>query len=310
MAEQADAEGVASVWVAEGYYARDAWTTISAIAHRTERTLIGTGVVPVFTRHPALLAMSFATLDELSNGRVIVGIGSGERDNVSDQLGYNFERPLTAMREAITILRGLLDGEVLDFEGRVFMARKVRLSARPSRRIPIYAAAVGPKMCRLVGELADGVYYPQTSPLFIREANAHVQEGLDKSGREPGSVDIAAMIIASVHEDGAVARQVPKGLLATLLAGPEGGYTLEHNGLDKDQAGVIRGALAAGGVREAVRHVSDEMVSRLTVSGTAPEVMEQVAGLIEAGLTHPVLSALGPHAANVIPVAAKLCSSG
>jgi len=113
------------------------------------------------------------------------------------------------------------------------------------------------------------------------------------------------MIIASVHEDPALARRIPRGLLATLLAVPEGEHILSHNGLEGSQAGRIRHALATQGMRQAISHVTDEMVDRLTVSGTREQVTDQLRSLFDAGLDHPVLSAIGPHAANVVPVAAE-----
>jgi 5,10-methylenetetrahydromethanopterin reductase len=308
LAEQAESAGVDSVWVAEGYYAREAWTTLSAIAVRTTRVLLGTGVVPVFTRHPALLAMSFASLDELSGGRVIAGIGAGERDNMADELNYDYRSPLSAMRESIGIIRAMLSGETVDFEGKVFAARKIKLGVKVTRRIPIYAAAVGPKMCELVGELADGIYYPQTSPAFISEANERVVTGMEKGSRPAGSIDRAAMIVASVHEDRDVARRIPRALLAKLIACPEGEHILSHNGLQPEGAPAIRTALAESGMRAAVELVTDAMVTKLTASGTADEVTEQIAALLQAGLDHPVLSAIGPHAANVVPVAARFAS--
>lgn len=307
LAREAERAGLDSVWAAEGYYARDAWTSLCAIAAVTERVLLGTGVVPVFTRHPALLAMSFASLDELSNGRAIVGIGSGERDTVGDQLGYDFSRPLAAMREAVQIIRGMLAGETLTFEGRVFRAQGVRLVFKPARRRPpIYVAAVGPKMCRLAGEVADGVYYPQTSPVFVREANEHVDAGARATGREPAEIDRAAMIICSVADDGEAAREIPKPLLAALLAVPEGEHILEHNGLDPSRAVAIRETLASQGMRAAIQHVSREMVEILTISGTPAEATAKLQSFAAAGVTHAVLSAIGPHAEQAIAVAAEV----
>jgi 5,10-methylenetetrahydromethanopterin reductase len=310
LAVRAEEVGLDSVWVAEAYFARDAWTTLSSIATRTNRIALGTGVVPIFARHPTLLAMSFATLDELSGGRVIAGIGSGERDSMGDALGYDFSSPLSAMREAIAIMRGMWRGETLEHEGRIFRAHNVRLSSvSVAREIPIYAAAVGPKMCQLVGELGDGIYYPQTSPGFVTQANLQVAKGLEKAGRSDAAIDYSAMIVASVHEDAKLARQIPKGLLAALLAVPEGEHILSHNGLDPAAAPTIRAARDSGGIRDAVKHVTDEMVTKLTASGTESEVIEQIEAITEAGLTHPVLSAIGPHGANVIPVAARFASN-
>ena len=301
LAVLAEGEGVDSVWTAEGYYARDAWTPLAAIAAATTRVLLGTGVVNPFTRHPALLAMSFATLDELSNGRVLAGIGSGERTNVRDELGFGFQSPLSAVRETVEIVTGMFRGETVNVEGRMLTARNVRLWFKPPRSdLPLYVAAVGPKMCRLAGELGDGVYYPQCSPTYVREANEHVSEGAREAGRDPEAVDRAAMIIGSVAEDSAAAREATKGLLAVLLAVPEGDHILETNGLDPAGAQAIRGAFASEGIRGAVQQVTSEMVDVLTLSGTANEVLEGLEGLVEAGVTHPVLSAIGPQADQTI----------
>jgi 5,10-methylenetetrahydromethanopterin reductase len=306
LARLAEARGLDSVWTAEGYYARDAWTPLAAIAAATSRVLVGTGVVNPFSRHPALLAMSFATLDELSEGRVLAGIGSGERPNVADEMGFRFSSPLSAVRETVEIMRGMWRGETVNVEGRMLTARNVRLGFRPQRtELPVYVAAVGPKMCRLAGEIGDGVYWPQCSPAYIRSANELVTEGAREAGRDPGAVDRAAMIIASVAENSAAAKEIPKALLAALLAVPEGEHILEANGLDPSGAGAIRSALAGGGMRAAVREVSAELVDVLTLSGTAGEVRERLDELIEAGVTHAVLSAIGPHADQVVEALAR-----
>jgi 5,10-methylenetetrahydromethanopterin reductase len=301
LAVQAEEADLDSVWTAEGYYARDAWTPLVSIGSATSRVLLGTGVVNPFTRHPALLAMSLATLDESSNGRVLAGIGSGERPNIADEMGFGFASPLSAVRETVQILRGMFRGELVHVQGRMLTARNVRLGFKPLRSdIPVYVAAVGPKMCRLAGELGDGVYYPQCSPTYIRQANEHVSDGAREAGRNPGAVDRAAMIISSAAEDSATAKEIPKALLAVLLAVPEGEHILTTNGLDPVGAQSIRDALAGEGMRGAVRQVTAEMVDVLTVSGSPGEVREKLEELIEAGVTHPVLSAIGPYADQTV----------
>jgi 5,10-methylenetetrahydromethanopterin reductase len=303
---QAEEAGLDSVWTAEGYYARDAWTPLVSIGSATTRILLGTGVVNPFTRHPALLAMSFATLDESSNGRVLAGIGSGERPNIAAEMGFGFASPLSAVRETVQILRGMFRGEPVHVEGRMLTARNVRLGFKALRSdIPVYVAAVGPKMCRLAGEIGDGVYYPQCSPTYVRAANEHVSDGAREAGRDPGAVDRAAMIIGSVADDSATAKEIPKALLAVLLAVPEGEHILETNGLDPVGAQAIRDAFAAEGMRGAVGQVTAAMVDVLTVSGTASEVQERLEELLDAGVTHPVLSAIGPHADQTVRAVAQ-----
>jgi 5,10-methylenetetrahydromethanopterin reductase len=158
LAVQAEAADVDSVWVAEGPVARDAFVTLSAIAAATSRVELATGVVNPFTRHPAQLAASFATLDELSGGRAVCGVGIGARDFLIP-LGADVAKPLTTAREMLSILRRLLAREVVDLDGTKFQLDAVRLGFRPPRGdIPIFLAATGPRMCGLAGREADGIY--------------------------------------------------------------------------------------------------------------------------------------------------------
>ena len=306
LAVMAEELGLDSVWTAEGYYARDAWTPLASFALATKKVQLGTGVINPFTRHPGLLAMSFATLDEFSGGRVLAGIGSGERPNIADEMGFGFASPLSAVRETVQIMKAMWRGEVVNVEGRMLTARNVRLGFKPVRKeMPIYVAAVGPKMCRLAGELGDGVYYPQCSPLYVKQANEHVSAGAIEAGRKPSDVDRSAMIISSVAEDSAAAKQIPKPLLAVLLAIPEGEHVLSTNGLDPEGAKLIRRALSEQGMRAAVAHVTDAMVDALTISGTTDEVCDKLDELIDAGVTHPVLSAVGPYADQTVKAVAQ-----
>lgn len=306
LAERADELGVESLWMSETYFERDAWTTLAGIALRTKRATLGTGVLPVFMRHPALLAMSFATLDELSNGRAIAGVGTGVGDVVSGQLGYDYSSPLTAMREAIQIIKCMLRGEELDLSGRVFSARNVTLECvRVDREIPIHMAAVGPRMCALAGELADGVHFGMPSTRLIPESIAAVKAGAVSTGRDPLGIDYAAWIICAVHEDAGVAKDVAREHVAVVLSTAIGESLLKRDGFDPEVAGRVRRALSSGGMREAVKDVGDDLVDAFAFAGTASQVISKVETLIDAGVTNPVLTAYGPYADRVLPVAAR-----
>lgn len=321
LAQQAESLGVGALWLSETHFERNAWTTLVAIALNTDRVTIGTSVVPIFITHPAHLAMSFATLDELSSGRVIAGIGTGVRDLISDKLNYDYSSPLTAMREAITIIRAMLAGETLDFEGRFFSARKVDMArvvyddhlgveqypseCRVTREIPIHIAAVGPKMCALAGELADGVHLGMAPSTVIRTANEHVTAGRQKSVRPPGQFDRVHWTIAAVHTDPEIARNVAREHVAYVLTTDLAEFLLEESHFDPAMATAVRQSFAQGGIRDAVTHVTDAMVAKFAAAGTASEVTEKVEEIFDAGVTHPVLVAFGPHAANVLPVAAR-----
>jgi 5,10-methylenetetrahydromethanopterin reductase len=311
LAVRAEELGVAALWMSETYFERDAWTAMTAIAARTSRATVGTGVLPVFMRHPTLLAMSFATLDELSNGRAVAGIGTGVGNVVSGQLGYDYSSPLTAMREAITILRTLLGGQTADLDGRVFSARDVRLAGVPlTREIPIHVAAMGPRMAELAGELADGVHFAMPTISFVQEANRSVDAGAQRAGRDSGAIERVAWIIAAVHEDGDIARAVAKEHIAVAMATAVGEAAYAGAGLDVAIPGRLREALATGGLRAAVALVDDAQVDAFAAAGTANQVVEKVEAMFDAGVTHPVLTAYGPHAAQVLPVAARFPAGG
>src|SRR5439155_23232186 len=181
------------------------------------RVMLGTSVLNPFTRHPAALAMAFATLDELSGGRAVIGIGAGARHQVEGQMGYDGSRPLTALREAIDILEGMAAGEIVECDGEVMTARGVRLIIRGARPLPIYVGAVGPKMLQFAGKRGAGAFVPQTSPTFVRAAVEEVAKGAAEAGRDPRDIDIAAMIILSVADDEETAQRSVGPLLGILM---------------------------------------------------------------------------------------------
>lgn len=167
----ADACGYDSFWMPEAWE-RDAFTLLTELAGRTERIHLGTGIINVFSRSPALIAMSAATLDDISGGRVRLGLGTSGARVVEDFHGVRFSKPLTRLRETIQIIRLLLAGERADFSGECFELRRFKLGFKPVRsEIPIYVAALTQKSLRQAGELADGwlpTYWPR----------ARIQEGI------------------------------------------------------------------------------------------------------------------------------------
>ena len=293
LAQQAERAGVDSVWMADGYYARDALVSLAAIGSATSRVQLGTSVLNPFTRHPAALAMAFATLDELSGGRAIIGIGAGARHQVEGQMGYDGSRPLTAVREAIDVLERIATGEEVDYDGQVITARGVRLVIKGARPLPIYVGAVGPKMLQLAGERAAGVFVPQTSPEFVRTALKDVAKGAEAAGRELRDVDVAALIVLAVADDEKAAQRSVGPLLGILMLAPEAERILEGNDLDPTIADRLRKAYAAGGVREVAQHVTADMIEKLAIAGPPDLCQEKLQGLVDAGVTHPVISMIG-----------------
>jgi 5,10-methylenetetrahydromethanopterin reductase len=288
LAAVAEAAGVDSVWVAEGQLGRDAFICLAAIADATERVLLGTAIVNPYARHPGQLAASFATLDELADGRVVAGIGIGARDQLAN-LGYDVSRPLAAARESLAMVRGLLARETVTTEGAKFRVEGARLGFRPPRReIPLYLAATGPKMCALAGEAADGVYLPYGGPEFLKRAIGDTRE------RRPADrpFEIACQALLSVDDDPEVAKARVRPGIGFILTEPNGEDVLRANGIDQAKAGRIRSELASGGVRAMAAAVDDEIVERLTITGSREACLAKLRSAVDLGVTHLTVSLL------------------
>jgi len=306
LAMVAESSGIDSVWVAEGQLGRDALICLSAIAAATTRVCLGTAVVNPYTRHPAQLAASFATLDELAEGRVIGGIGIGARDGLA-RLGYDVSRPLAAARESLTMVRALLARETVTAGGTKFRAEAARLGFRPPRpQIPLYLAATGPKMCALAGEIADGVYLPYGAPEFLRPAIEQTRE------RRPDDrpFDVACQALLSVDDDPRVAAARVRPGIGFILTEPNAEDVLRSNGLDPDTAGPIREQLAAGGVRAMAAAVDDAIVERLTISGSRDECLAKLRAAADLGITHLTVSLLDDDPGPALDLLAAYKSEG
>ncbi|MGE0505166.1 MAG: LLM class flavin-dependent oxidoreductase, partial [Solirubrobacterales bacterium] len=216
LARAAEEAGVDSVWVAETPLARDAFVALAAIAAETERVELGTAVVNPYTRHPAQLASAFATLDEVSGGRAVCGVGVGVRDQLA-RLGYDVSRPLRAARESVEMLRELLARETVTREGEKFSIEGGRLGFRPQRpSIPIYLAATGPKMCALAGEIADGIYLP-TAPRELL-ARAIADSRANRPAEKP--IEVAWQVLVGVDDDVEAAKDQVRPGIGFILTEP------------------------------------------------------------------------------------------
>jgi 5,10-methylenetetrahydromethanopterin reductase len=181
----------------------------------------------------------------------------------------------------------------VECEGDFITARGVRLIIRGARPLPIYVGAVGPKMLQFAGKRGAGVFVPQTSPAFVRAAVEDVAKGAAEAGRDPGDIDVAALIILAVADDEEAAQRTVGPLLGILMLAPEGDRILAGNGLDPAIADRLRKAYAVGGVREVAKNVTAEMIDKLTIAGPPDLCRDKLQALVDAGVTHPVISMLG-----------------
>jgi 5,10-methylenetetrahydromethanopterin reductase len=286
LAESAERLGFAEAWLPESRHGRGVFTVAAQIAARTSRLGIGIGVVNPFWRHPSVIAMEAAALDEASGGRVRLGVGAalwtlralGEDDPRSS-------RPLTAMREALGIIRAMVsDGPRPD--PRIFTARAdTHLDFRATRpRLPVYVGAVNARMLEASGALADGVQLGAiTSPGYVRWAKDRVTAGARDAGRDPADIDLAANVLVSVDRDAAVARKATRAVLAYYLHRVEGVVT-DTSGADPEQVETVRRAVADGGIAAGARCVTDSLIDVFAAAGDPDQVAARLHDYTAAGL--------------------------
>ncbi len=191
---QAERNGFEAVWVPEGG-GRDSLTSLATIAMKTEKVMLGTGILPIFARTATNTAMGAAGMAAVSGGRFILGLGVGHRPTVESRDGIPFKQPMTRLRETIQIVKALLSGEEVNFPGKQFKVSGASLgAAAPKTKVPIYIAALGPQMLQMAGELADGVLMNWTAVDYLVEAIGHIKRGAEKAGRDPKEIDIAGYV--------------------------------------------------------------------------------------------------------------------
>lgn len=276
-ARQAEEAGFDEVWVSEDFFFTGGIAGAAIALGATERVRVGLGVVSALVRHPALLAMELATLARAYPGRFTPGIGLGVPAWM-DQMGLLPESPLGAVRECLTILRGLLEGDEVDHDGRLFSLRGARLTHAPAQRLPIELGVIGPRLLRLSGALADGtVLSVLAGDEYVRYAREAIEAGRREAGRsDPHRVTVLA--IYSVSPDGAAARAAAREALAFYAAAGGTNALTDAAGISASLSALLRGGTAA--VRESM---PADWVERLTVSGDPDDVVARIRGLHAAG---------------------------
>ena len=270
---------------------RDSLTTLAAYASVSERIRLGTGVVPIFSRTPATMAQTAATIDEHSNGRMVLGLGISHKVTVENWHGQRIEKPVTQMREYAEVLRAIFRGEPPP-ESEYFPTkfRFMGYSARPD--LPIYIAALSANMLRLTGEIADGVMLWLCSPSYIRETVIpSLREGLEKAGRSPDDVDVVAAVPIALTDDPEAARARFRQDLIPYASLPFYRAVLEASGFADDLAGFDAG-IAEGDVDKAKAALSDRMLDEIAGIGSRDEVHAAVRRYQDAGVRSPCVGGI------------------
>ena len=278
----ADELGFGGVWVADSQSVfRDAFMALTLFADRTKRMALATGVTNVNTRHPAVLAHSFATLDELSGGRAVLGIGIG--DSAIYTIGQKPAR-LSRLEEVIAVLRTLMGGETAHFDGT-----DIKVSW-PPRKVPVVIACTGPKSLQLAGRIADGVLFQVGShPTLVRYARKNIEIGAKQAGREASKIKLYQRLACAVAENreqvrteargyasvaastiyAAIPKQdMPEALWEDLRIMKEEYDYQQHGSMDARQA----------------EFITDRILDAVAIAGTPDEAVPRFRELIELGV--------------------------
>ena len=287
----AEAAGFESVWVPEGG-GRDALSLLAVLAGTTERIALATGILPIFSRTPAVTAMSAAGMAAISGNRFILGLGTGHRPVVTGTHGIPYSAPIGRMAETVTIVRGLLCGESVSAQGRHFNVAGARLGrAARGISVPLYVAALGPKMIDLAGRLADGVLLNWTAADHIVGSVATLRQAAQRAGRDPTSVDAAGYVRTAIAE-GEDEGRIRKHLQLQVAGYATHTYYRQFfvsTGFGGEMERSER-ALASGDREAAAAAVSTEMQNQVAVIGPPGECRAEIERRRILGLDLPVLA--------------------
>jgi 5,10-methylenetetrahydromethanopterin reductase len=293
-AKLAESLGYESVWVCETRLVRDAFTVLGAIASQTKTIRLGTGVVNSWTRGPALMAVTYATLDELAPGRNILGIGA-YWDPLAYNQGIDRSHPVKQLREYVDVFRRLMALEHFTFEGDMVKVRDIALDLGEGRphdpiHIPVYIGATGSLMLQSAGEYAEGVLLnAMMSTDYTRMAVEHIRTGAERAGRKLSDLEFPQLISTAMDSDGDKAREAARKLVTMYLG--QQPHIAKASGLSDDLLQRIHDTMGGwppreGGIEAAMKLVDDSIVTRFVVAGTPDECLELARAYVDAGATY------------------------
>ena len=309
-AQLAESLGYDSVWVAEGH-GGDQFAILGAVAAQTERVKLGTCISSVFVRSAPTVAMSAAVVDQLSGGRFILGLGSSHKVQVEPEHGVPYAKPVTRVRETAEVVRRLLRDGRVSFQGETVTIENYELWFQPLRpSLPIYFSGVRPKMLGVCGEEADGVILVFTTLDTGAEVRQHIAAGAERTGRDPGAVDVTSLIPTAAADDPAEAFDALRPGVAMYTGFfPRYNRVAVEQGFG-DEAVAIAEAWTRGDHEAGIRAVSDEHIDSVCIAGAPERCRERIAAYHASGIDLPMIApmATGPNAKEMAQTTIKACA--
>ena len=272
---------VDTIWIPETW-GMENFSMLSVISHKTTTQKIGSSIINIYSRSPALIAMGAATVDTLSNERLILGLGTSSLPVVETFHGYKFEKPVQRMKEYVEIIRLILSGKQVNYTGKIFDLKNFTLLLKPKREsIPIYLAAVNQKMVDLTWNIGDGVIF------YLRPLN-EMKETITKM-QSKKKINVTCQIITSIAEDSDIAINRAKKTLAFYVSvGKIYREFLANNGF-KNETSNIFDEFKKSGLKSNYELVSDYMLQSLCIAGNPDECKKQLQNFRETGIDLPII---------------------
>jgi len=296
---QAERGGFSNLWITDHFNNRNVYVTLTTAAIYTNKITFGPGVTNPYMVNPVITAQAVATLNEMAPGRVVLGMGAGDKTTL-ESVGVEMQKPLAAIQEAVGIFRKITSGESVAYQGEVFKTAGAKFLFKPKGVIPVYVGAQGPKMLELAGKIGDGVLINASHPKDVEYAMGSVKEGIRQAGKNPDQVDVAAYTSFSVHEDLKKATKAAVPVVAFIAAGSPP-VLLERHGIDVQKTEEIKAALKVNDWGKAFASVTPEMIGAFSVCGTPDLCIERINELLKSGISQFVVgSPIGPNVREAI----------
>jgi probable F420-dependent oxidoreductase len=281
---RAEASGASTIWVSELH--RSATVALSAIAQATSCATVGTAIMWAFVRSPMMIALEALDLDELSAGRLVLGLGSGVRRLNEEWHHVRWDRPVAQLREVVRDVRHIMahahEGDPIILDGDYEPVR-IRGYTRPvvpvRSQIPVYLAAMGPAMTKLAGQIADGwIAHELGSPAYLQQVTLpNLSAGLSVAGREAGDIEVVASACCVPHNDARQAKRWAAGLVAFYATVRTYEALFDFHGF-RQEARAVQEAFRRGDHQAMLDAVPDAMVDAVTLAGTSDEVLDRLSG--------------------------------
>jgi 5,10-methylenetetrahydromethanopterin reductase len=312
LARYMEERGFSEIWQGDNRLARDCIVLMSAFLTHTRKLKVGSGVLPIWTRNPAVIAASFSSMWELGGkvggeGRVLLGLGAWW-EPIASRVGVQMSKPLKAMRENVESIRQLLTMETVTYQGEFVNLENVSLDVvygdTSPRDIPIYLGATGPKMLELAGEICDGVCLNYgVSVDYVKRAIGLVEKGAKKAGKELADIDLPELMVVSMSdEDPDAALHAGKKLAAYYFATEP--HIMKASGVDEEIADKAKALMGWPATEEDYERASavipEEIVRDIMAVGTAEDCRRKVKEYLDAGVTCPILYPLRGNIKDVI----------